>query len=232
MKQLLSLYIFILMLACTGTTRIELFPADYQNGTFAFIENYPLAMALKLAGDGSSMAEKVPVPVIEVPEELKLIKVATRSGKMTEIPFSTENVLRNGKHFKRHHVMIPGRFLKNLAPEKFGWRADRGNQELISGPRARHIEQVTLGLIDVVHTGDESCFLQALRRGNDITIARDDRHRSIFQTFCLKHRANANQRASLDQRVAERGGTLSRASNAHARTQPMTQTSKSNSDCI
>ena len=123
MKQLLSLYIFILMLACTGTTRIELFPADYQNGTFAFIENYPLAMALKLAGDGSSMAEKVPVPVIEVPEELKLIKVATRSGKMTEIPFTMENILRNGKHFKRHRVMIPGRLLRNLTPGNFGWRA-------------------------------------------------------------------------------------------------------------
>lgn len=123
MKQFMILYFSILALACSGITKVELFPADYQGKSFSFIEDYPLVLVLKLAGDGASIAKKVPVPVIELPQELKLIEVATRSGKMTSIPFTQEDFSHNGKLFSRYRIMIPGHLLKKLTPEDFGWRA-------------------------------------------------------------------------------------------------------------
>ena len=74
--------------------------------------------------------------------------------------------------------------------QKFGYWVDAGNQQMISGAGAGDVEQVALGVIDLLQIGIVADRLDALLQGNDFVVAGHHDHGPKLQTFGEVHGAD------------------------------------------
>lgn len=70
------LFAFLLLSSCflraNPIVKMELFPADWQGGSYAFLEDFPHPLALKLWADGPALAGKTARITVELPDFLDL----------------------------------------------------------------------------------------------------------------------------------------------------------------
>ena len=98
------------------------------------------------------------------------------------------------------HERVPIRFIhvgRNLArpPEviqEFGYRVDSGNQQMISGTGTGHVEQVPLGVVNLLQIGVVTDRLETLLQGNYFVVAGHHNHGPKLQTLGEMHCADRN----------------------------------------
>ncbi|MBQ6471412.1 MAG: hypothetical protein IJJ33_05475, partial [Victivallales bacterium] len=100
--------------------QLELFPADWQGNSYAFLEDFPHPLALKLKADGRALAEKSPLVTVEMPDFLALEAATADRGWMgrTE-PLKLESHAADGK--RTCTFALPEAILKALNPDSVSW---------------------------------------------------------------------------------------------------------------
>ena len=114
--------LFLLFSLNAQVTDLVIFPADWQNRGFTFLENYPATLVLQFLGDGKTLAAEPPIAVWEVPAFLRLRFVATRARWAKLIDFTAEPFTENGRAMVRYRIPLPGPMLRGLNPKRYNWR--------------------------------------------------------------------------------------------------------------
>ena len=123
MKKIFTAAVLFLLLSLSAAvTDLVIFPADWQKRKFTFLENYPAVLVFQFLGEGRALAADPPTAVWEVPAFLRLKVVSTRVSWLKTLDFTAEPFTENGRSMVRYRIPLPGALLRNLNPQKFGWR--------------------------------------------------------------------------------------------------------------
>jgi hypothetical protein len=76
--------------------------------------------------------------------------------------------------------------------QKFGYWVHSGNQQMISGAGTGNVEQVPLGVVDLLQIGVVANRLDALLQGNYFVVTGHHNHSPKLQTLGEVHRADRN----------------------------------------
>jgi hypothetical protein len=74
--------------------------------------------------------------------------------------------------------------------QEFGHGPDARNQQMIPGTGTGDIEQVTLGIVDLLQISIITDCLNSLLQGNDLVVTGHHHHGAEFQSFGEVHSAN------------------------------------------
>ena len=72
-RNLIAVFVLSACLVQAGDlTNLELFPADWQGNSYAFLEDFSHPLALKLRADGKALSGKPTCVTVETPDFLEL----------------------------------------------------------------------------------------------------------------------------------------------------------------
>ncbi len=99
---------------------LELFPADWQGSSFAFLEDFPHPLALKLRADGRALAKKTTQVTVETPDFLELEGATADRGWTGRTDF-LKLKKQNAGGKKVFSFTLPGSIQNSLNPKSVTW---------------------------------------------------------------------------------------------------------------
>ena len=120
-RNLIAVFVLFAGLVRAGDLAgFALFPADWQGNSYAFLEDFPHPLALKLRANGKALAEKTARVTVETPDFLDLEAATLDRGwrgrtDLLKLASHTEN----GKRF--YSFALPRSVRKGLNPKSVVW---------------------------------------------------------------------------------------------------------------
>lgn len=119
-------FIFLTLLisvfaAAADLSDVQLFPVDFQRGSYPVTEKYPYRITVKFKGETWKLRQNPPKFVIELPAQTALVDSTTRLVPRQKIAWESEKFNRDGKEFVRYTLALPTAKI-NFAAKSFIWR--------------------------------------------------------------------------------------------------------------
>jgi hypothetical protein len=111
------------------------------------------------------------------------------SGYPAALPLPQSTPRSRGSRTTESRRRTPSSLFLDVVYE-FGYRLDAGNQQMIPRAGAGDVEQVALGVIDLLQISVVTDRLDALLQGNDFVVAGHYDHGAELKTFGKVHGAN------------------------------------------